>query len=352
MTDIQDTKPDKKALLQVEDLKVHFPIKAGFFSKVRGYVKAVDGVSFDLFPGEVFGLVGESGCGKSTTARAILRLVPLTEGKVTFENEDLCSMSRARLKERRRDMQMIFQDPYASLDPRRTVGSIIGEALSIHRISSGRKRLERIQELMELVGLRPEYISRFPHQFSGGQRQRIGIARALALNPKLIICDEPLSALDVSIQAQILNLLDNLKNKLDMTYLFITHDLAVVNHISDRIAVMYLGHIVEFAATGDLFKNPLHPYTKGLLDSIPIPNPETTRRRKIIQGDVPSPANPPPGCKFHTRCQEALEICCKETPPLVELEPEHYCRCHCVNAGYQIQEDEIAKSRVMLSDKA
>jgi oligopeptide/dipeptide ABC transporter ATP-binding protein len=328
MAEMVKNATEKNALLQVDDIKVYFPIKAGFFSRVKGYVQAVDGVSFDLYPGETFALVGESGCGKSTTARAILRLVPLMHGKVTFENEDLYIMNKARLKEKRKDMQMIFQDPYASLDPRRTVGSIIGEALSIHKISSGRERLERIHELMDLVGLRPEYISRFPHQFSGGQRQRIGIARALALNPKLIICDEPLSALDVSIQAQILNLLDDLKNKLGMAYLFITHDLAVVKHVSDRIAVMYLGHIVEYASTADLFNDPLHPYTRGLLASIPIPDPESNRKRNIIMGDIPSPSSPPPGCKFHTRCQEAQGICSEETPPLVELKPGHYCRCH------------------------
>ena len=315
-------------ILRVEDLKVHFPIKGGFFSKVKGYVRAVDGVSFELYPGETLALVGESGCGKSTTARAILRLIPHMKGKVWFQEEDLGALDPARLKEKRKDIQMIFQDPYASLDPRRTVGSIIGEGLSIHRISTGRERLERIQELMGLVGLRPECINRFPHQFSGGQRQRIGIARALALDPKLIICDEPLSALDVSIQAQILNLLECLKAKLGVSYLFISHDLAVVKYISDRVAVMYLGEIVEFAPTSELFGEPLHPYTTGLLASVPVPDPESGRIRRIIQGDIPSPASPPPGCKFHTRCSLAEAVCRETEPAMAEYKPGHFFKCH------------------------
>ncbi len=285
-------------------------------------------MSFNLYEGETLALVGESGCGKSTTARAILRLVEPKQGNITFAEENVFSLNKGRLKEKRRDMQMIFQDPYASLDPRRTVGSVIGEALSIHKITSGRERLSRILELMELVGLRPEYINRFPHQFSGGQRQRIGIARALALNPKLLICDEPVSALDVSIQAQILNLLDELQVKLNMTYLFITHDLAVVKHVSNRIAVMYLGRIVEHADKTNLFDAPLHPYTQGLLASVPVPNPDSVRKKNIIRGDIPSPSSPPPGCKFNTRCQEVQDVCRREEPALREVKPGHYCRCH------------------------
>jgi oligopeptide transport system ATP-binding protein len=299
------TPADGKALVEVKDLKVWFPITEGIvFERHIGDVRAVDGVSFVLRRGETLGLVGESGCGKSTTGRAMIRLNAPTEGSITFDGIDLASLSGPELRRIRRRMQMIFQDPYSSLNPRMTAGGIVGEPLDIHDIGSRQERRERVRELMSTVGLNPDFVERYPHEFSGGQRQRIGVARALAVNPDLIVADEPISALDVSIQAQIINLLERLQGEFDLTYLFIAHDLSVVRHISDRIAVMYLGRIVELASSRDLNRLPLHPYTVALLSAIPIPDPvvESRRRRIILRGDVPSPAAPPSGCRFHTRC--------------------------------------------------
>lgn len=317
-----------RQILEVEDLRIYFPVSGGFFSTVTNFIKAVDGVSFSLAEGETLGLVGESGCGKSTTARGILRLVNPTSGKVFFQGTDLLAMPAGKFRPYRRDIQMVFQDPYASLNPRRTVGSIIGEPLTIHGIGTLAQRRERVMELLETVGLSADHFARFPHQFSGGQRQRIGVARALALEPKVIICDEPVSALDVSIQAQIINLLDRLQRDLGMAYLFISHDLGVVRHVSRRIAVMYLGKIVELSDKENIFRDPQHPYTTGLLKSIPVPDPERRINMIPISGDVPSPASPPPGCPFHTRCPEASEICSRMPPLFKEVKPGHFCSCH------------------------
>jgi oligopeptide transport system ATP-binding protein len=317
-------------ILSVRDLTKHFPIKKGIiFAKQVGAVKAVDGVSFDLWPGETLGMVGESGCGKSTTGRAILQLHEPTAGSVVFEGQELVGLSADRMRPIRRDLQIVFQDPYASLNPRMTVGSIIAEPLVIHKIGSSEQRKARVRELLDIVGLNPAFTNRYPHEFSGGQRQRIGIARALALQPKLIICDEPVSALDVSIQAQVLNLLEDLQNEFNLTYLFIAHDLAVVKHISDRVAVMYLGKIVELATADSLYENPQHPYTQALLSSIPVADPEVARRkdRIVLSGDVPSPANPPSGCPFHTRCWKAQSICSQQMPPLEERFEAHLAAC-------------------------
>lgn len=319
-------------LLEVNDLKMHFPITRGvIFQRQVGAIKAVDGLDFTLYRGETLGLVGESGCGKSTTGRAILQLHRPTDGAVLFEGKDLTKTKGEELRKMRRRMQMIFQDPYASLNPRMTVGSIIGEPLEVHGIGSSRKdRQERVQALLKTVGLNPYFVNRYPHEFSGGQRQRIGIARALAVNPAFIVCDEPISALDVSIQAQIINLLEDLQDELDLTYLFIAHDLSVVRHISDRIAVMYLGKIVELADRDELYANPKHPYTQALLSAVPIPDPqiENQRRRIILEGDVPSPANPPKGCNFSTRCPRVMDICRQQDPPFKEYGNGHYAACY------------------------
>ena len=315
-------------LLSVKDLKKHFPIKKGLFSNTVGHVKAVDGVSFDVARGEVLGLVGESGCGKTTTGRVILRLIEATAGQVLFEGKDVLALGKRDLREIRREMQIVFQDPYSSLNPRLTVGSMIEEALAIHRLASGAKAKERVAELLTLVGLSPAHARRYPHEFSGGQRQRIGVARALAVDPKLIIADEPVSALDVSIQAQILNLLKDLKKDLGLTYIFIAHDLAVVEHISDRVAVMYLGRIVELAESRGLYAEPRHPYTRALLSAIPVAEPSRKKERIVLAGDVPSPAKPPPGCPFHPRCFMAKERCKADVPTLREIKPGHWSACH------------------------
>jgi oligopeptide transport system ATP-binding protein len=309
---------------------MHFPITKGIiFQKQVGAIKAVDGINFDLFRGETLGLVGESGCGKSTTGRAILQLYRPTAGEVVFEGMDLTKSKAKTLRKMRRRMQMIFQDPYASLNPRMTVGSIIGEPLEVHGIGNKKERQERVQELLKIVGLNPYFINRYPHEFSGGQRQRIGIARALAVNPSFIVCDEPISALDVSIQAQIINLLEDLQDEFDLTYLFIAHDLSVVRHISDRIAVMYLGKIVELAERDELYATPMHPYTQALLSAVPIPDPviENQRKRIILEGDVPSPANPPKGCHFSTRCPRVMDICRQEEPPFKDYGSGHFAAC-------------------------
>ena len=316
-------------LLRVKSLKKYFPIRGGLFSREVARVHAVDDVSFDIMRGETLGLVGESGCGKSTTGRCILRLIEPTAGEVWFEDKNVTTLDKRSLRHLRRDMQIIFQDPYASLNPRLTVGAIIGEALEIHDLAKSRRELEaRVVQLLETVGLQPDHMRRFPHEFSGGQRQRIGIARALAVEPKLVICDEPVSALDVSIQAQVINLLEDLQEKFGLTYLFIAHDLSVVEHISTRIAVMYLGRVVEIAPSRDLYDTPLHPYSEALLSAVPIPDPTVKRKRIMLQGDVPNPIRPPSGCHFHTRCPIARPDCSQRDPELRESRPGHWDACH------------------------
>ncbi len=320
-------------LVEVRDLKVYFPVHTGGVVKRKvGDVKAVDGVSFHIRRGETLGLVGESGCGKTTTGHAVLRLVDLTGGQVWFEGVDISHFSAPQMRPLRRRMQMIYQDPFSSLDPRMTVRDIVGEPLAVHRICRNKKDyLDQVSDLLEVVGLNPLMANRYPHEFSGGQRQRIGVARSLAVRPSLIVCDEPVSALDVSIQAQIINLLEDLQKQFELTYLFIAHDLAVVRHISDRIAVMYLGDIVEIADRIELYRNPLHPYTRALLSAVPIPNPALEAKRKhiLLKGEVPSPLNPPPGCKFHTRCPEVLPQCSKETPIFKRIgDSDHWAACH------------------------
>ena len=319
-----------QVLVRVEGLRMYFPITRGILVQRHiGDIKAVDGLNFDIYRGETLGLVGESGCGKSTTGRAMLQLYRPTAGDVYFEDTNLTKIKGEQLRRMRRRMQMIFQDPYASLNPRMTVGSIIGEPLDVHNIMPAKERRLRVQELLEIVGLNPYFVNRYPHEFSGGQRQRIGIARALAVQPDFIVCDEPISALDVSIQAQIINLLEELQAQFGLTYLFIAHDLSVVRHISTRVAVMYLGKIVELANRDDLYKSALHPYTKALLSAVPIPDPtvEDRRERIILQGDVPSPANPPVGCNFSTRCPSALDICHEQEPEWHEASEGHWVAC-------------------------
>jgi oligopeptide/dipeptide ABC transporter ATP-binding protein len=332
-----------EALVEVRDLKMHFPIRSGFLIQRQvGAVRAVDGIDFDILRGETLGLVGESGCGKSTTARLITRLLTPTAGTISWEGRDIAGLSRKELKPLRREMQMIFQDPYSSLNPRKTVGSIIGEPFIIHDVESDeRKRKVRVQELMEQVGLNPEHYNRLPHQFSGGQRQRIGVARAIALKPKLIVADEPVSALDVSIQAQILNLLKELQKDLGLTIIFIAHDLSVVRHTCDRVAVMYLGKIVELANSDELYHHPRHPYTGALLSAVPVPDPRLARNRnrQVLGGDVPSPSNPPSGCRFHTRCPKFVEGTCDvQEPPLEPKEGGNVAACH-----FPLSDDEIAR---------
>ena len=326
--------PDATAeapLLEVDGLEKHFPIKEGVFvTRQVGAVRAVDGVSFSIKRGETLGLVGESGCGKSTLARSILQLLEPTAGSVRFNGTELVGLSRKQLQPLRREMQMVFQDPQASLNPRKRVGQIVGSPLKLHDVAEGAELRKQVEELLERVGLSSEHYNRYPHEFSGGQRQRIGIARALALNPALVVADEPVSALDVSIQAQIINLLEDIQKDLGLTYLFVAHDLGVVRHVSDRIAVMYLGKIVEIGPADEVCTNPIHPYTESLLSAVPIPDPRenATRKQIVLEGDVPSPANPPDACRFHTRCRYATEVCGQDEPPLVDYGNGHFAACH------------------------
>lgn len=320
----------EEQIIQVDNLKKYFPIKAGVFSRVVGHIKAVDGVSFRIRERETFGLVGESGCGKSTLGRTVLKLLEPTEGKVYYKGQELFSMKKEKLRSLRKEMQIIFQDPYGSLNPRMPVGEAIGEALQAHGLTSAKKRRERVEYLLDVCGLAPYHYRRYPHEFSGGQRQRVGIARALILNPNFVVADEPISALDVSIQSQIINLLEELQDEFGLTFLFISHDLSVVKHISDRVGVMYLGSIVEIAAKRKLYSNSLHPYSQALLSAVPVMDPTIKKKRIILKGDVPSPANPPDGCRFHTRCKYAVERCKVEIPKLREIERDHFVACHLV----------------------
>ncbi len=331
---MNDARPQNGALVEVSGLKKYFPVKRGLFSRVIGHVRAVDDISFVIRSRETLGLVGESGCGKTTAGRTILRLLEPTAGEVRFDGQPVFELKREALRRMRRNMQVIFQDPYGSLNPRMTVANIVGEALSVHGIARGAKRRALVKELLDKVGLDPNHLNRYPHEFSGGQRQRIGIARALALRPRFIVCDEPVSALDVSIQAQIINLLETLQDEFELAYLFIAHDLAVVEHISDRVAVMYLGRLVELATAEALYRNPLHPYTEALLSAIPVPDPKTKVKRIILPGDVPSPIDPPKGCRFHPRCPHRFEPCDGLEPQLTDVGDGHQVACYLHTANH------------------
>jgi oligopeptide transport system ATP-binding protein len=317
-----------ESLLQVKGLKKHFPIKGGLLSKQIGSVKAVDGLSFEVKKGETLGIVGESGCGKSTTGRLLLRLIEPTDGQVIFEEKEVTSLSNSEMRKLRREMQMVFQDPFASLNPRHTIEKILEEPLIVHGIGNKEERKQKVRDMLKVVGLSSYHAGRYPHQFSGGQRQRIGIARALMTNPKLIIADEPVSALDVSIQSQVLNLLEDLQKEFQLTYIFISHDLGVVRHICDRVGVMYLGQMVELSESEKIYQKPLHPYTEALLSAVPVPDPDFTREPIILEGDLPSPSNPPVGCPFHTRCGKCMDVCRTVRPELKEVEPNHFVACH------------------------
>ncbi|MFZ2489624.1 MAG: dipeptide ABC transporter ATP-binding protein [Anaerolineae bacterium] len=331
-----------KDMLVVQDLKKYFPVRSGLLQRVNAWVKAVDGVSFTIREGETLGLVGESGCGKTTVGRTILRLVPSNGGSVFFDGEDVFSMSKRAFKPMRRNMQIVFQDPYSSLDPRMPVGEIISEGMMIHGIGTPKERSETVSELLKTVGMNPYHARRYPHEFSGGQRQRIGIARALALKPRFIVCDEPVSALDVSVQSAVLNLLRSLQHQFGLTYLFIAHNLSVVEHISDRVGVMYLGKMVELTTREALFRNPLHPYTQALLSAIPMPDPEHKQERIVLTGDVPSPLNPPSGCRFHPRCPRMMDICKQEDPVFEQKHPDHWVACHLYTSTGELTPQALA----------
>jgi oligopeptide/dipeptide ABC transporter ATP-binding protein len=339
-----------RPLVQVQNLVKHFPVRSGLLQRTTGWVKAVDDVSFHIYEGETFGLVGESGCGKTTIGRTILRLLPATSGNVVFDGKNLFDLNASQLKKMRSEIQIIFQDPYSSLDPRMPVGESIAEGLRVHTSKTGRERRDIVVEMLGRVGLRPEHAQRYPHEFSGGQRQRIGIARALALRPKFIVCDEPVSALDVSIQAQVLNILRDLQSEFGLTYLFIAHNLSVVEHFSDRVGVMYLGKMVELASRDDMYRDPLHPYTQALMSAIPIPDPTVKRERILLQGDVPSPLNPPSGCRFHTRCPLVFDKCRVEEPPFKDYGDEHYAACWLLERGEpgasKITQDKVPASTI------
>ncbi len=317
-------------ILEVEGLKKYFAIKAGVFSRITGHVKAVDGIDLRIYPGQTYGLVGESGCGKSTAGMSILRMLNPTAGSVVFKGRDVMAMNKEELRNLRREMQIIFQDPYSSLNPRMSIGEAIGEALEVHGIASGNERRERVESILKVCGLDSYHYRRYPHEFSGGQRQRVGIARALVLEPQFIVADEPISALDVSIQSQIVNLLEDLQERFGLTFLFISHDLSVVKHIADRVGVMYLGRVVEDAAKKEFYSSPMHPYSQALLSAVPSMNPDMHKERVILKGDVPSPSNPPPGCTFHTRCPIAEKMCSEVVPVLKKVGPDHYASCHLV----------------------
>lgn len=321
---------ENQPLLQIENLKKYFPLNKSFFGRSSGEVKAVDGVSLSIYPGETLGIVGESGCGKSTLGRNAIRLQEPTHGRVMYQNQDIAHHSESELRKLRRDMQIVFQDPYASLNSKLKIGDIVGEPLRVHGVGSKKERHEKVQYLLEKVGMEASHMKRYPHEFSGGQRQRIGIARAISLNPKLIVCDEPVSALDVSVQSQVVNLFQDLQEEFQLTYLFISHDLSIVRHISNRVAVMYLGKIVELAETNEIYKNPAHPYTRALLSAIPVPDPIEQKKRKriILKGDVPNPASPPKGCRFHTRCPLATNLCIEKEPEFTEKSSGHWVACH------------------------
>jgi len=333
--DSQNSKESERVLLDVQNLVKYFPIRGGILQRVQAWVKAVDDVNFHIYEGETLGLVGESGCGKTTVGRSVLRLIPATSGKVVFDGQNIFDMNANQLKQLRRDIQIIFQDPYSSLDPRLPVGESISEGLRIHTDKNAQERYDVVVEMLSRVGMRADHARRYPHEFSGGQRQRIGIARALALRPKFIVCDEPVSALDVSIQAQVLNILRDLQKDFGLTYLFIAHNLSVVEHFSDRVGVMYLGKMVEMSSREDLYANPIHPYTQALMSAIPVPDPTLVRQRILLQGDVPSPINPPSGCRFHTRCPLAFDKCSQEDPPFKDYGNEHYAACWLAESGIE-----------------
>jgi peptide/nickel transport system ATP-binding protein/oligopeptide transport system ATP-binding protein len=346
----KDEPKDQRVILDVQNLVKYFPVRGGILQRVQGWVKAVDDVSFHIYEGETLGLVGESGCGKTTVGRTVLRLIPATSGQVIFDGREVFSMNASELKKLRREMQIIFQDPYSSLDPRMPVGESISEGLRIHTDKKGQERYDVVVEMLSRVGMRADHARRYPHEFSGGQRQRIGIARALALRPKFIVCDEPVSALDVSIQAQVLNILKELQQDFNLTYMFIAHNLSVVEHFSDRVGVMYLGKMVELATREDLYRDPLHPYTQALMSAIPIPDPLLKRQRVILQGDVPSPFNPPSGCRFHTRCPLAFDKCSEEEPPFKDYGNEHFAACWLLESGEKgaskLTTDKVAKQNI------
>lgn len=346
----KDETKDQRVILDVQNLVKYFPVRGGILQRVQGWVKAVDDVSFHIYEGETLGLVGESGCGKTTVGRTVLRLIPATSGQVIFDGREVFSMNASELKKLRREMQIIFQDPYSSLDPRMPVGESISEGLRIHTDKKGQERYDVVVEMLSRVGMRADHARRYPHEFSGGQRQRIGIARALALRPKFIVCDEPVSALDVSIQAQVLNILKELQQDFNLTYMFIAHNLSVVEHFSDRVGVMYLGKMVELATREDLYRDPLHPYTQALMSAIPIPDPLLKRQRVILQGDVPSPFNPPSGCRFHTRCPLAFDKCSEEEPPFKDYGNEHFAACWLLESGEKgaskLTTDKVAKQNI------